>query len=84
MTQGIIMKELIEYIARSLVDNPDEVQVREMGGGTKLRIELSVAKDDMGRVIGKGGKVANSIRTLLRVAAEKEGKQATLDVVEPE
>jgi predicted RNA-binding protein YlqC (UPF0109 family) len=78
------MKELVEYIARSLVDNPEEVQVREMGGGSKVRIELSVAKDDMGRVIGRGGKVANSIRTLLRIAAEKEGKQATLDVVEPE
>ncbi|HXD11027.1 MAG TPA: KH domain-containing protein [Anaerolineales bacterium] len=78
------MKELIEYIARSLVEHPDEVQVREMGGGSRVRIELSVAKDDMGRVIGKGGKVANSIRTLLRVAAEREGKQATLDVVEPQ
>lgn len=78
------MKELIEYIAKSLVDYPDEVQVREMGGGSRIRLELSVARDDMGRVIGKGGKVANSIRTLLRVAAEKEGKQATLDVVEPE
>jgi len=84
MIQGILMKEFIEYIAKSLVDNPDEVQVRELGGGSKIRVELSVAKDDMGRVIGKGGKVANSIRTLLRVAAEKEGKQATLDVVEPE
>lgn len=78
------MKELIEYIARSLVDHPEEVQVRELGGGSRIRLELSVAKDDMGRVIGRGGKVANSIRTLLRVAAEKEGKQATLDVVEPE
>lgn len=78
------MKELIEYIARSLVDHPDEVQVRELGGGSRIRLELSVARDDMGRVIGKGGKVANSIRTLLRVAAEKDGKQATLDVVEPE
>jgi len=78
------MKELIEYIARSLVEEPEEVQVRQMGGGSRVRIELSVAKDDMGRVIGKGGKVANSIRTLLRVAAEKEDKQATLDVVEPE
>ena len=78
------MKELIEYIARSLVEEPEEVQVRQMGSGSRVRIELSVAKDDMGRVIGKGGKVANSIRTLLRVAAEKEGKQATLDVVEPE
>lgn len=78
------MKDLIEYIAKSLVDHPEEVQVHETGGGSRVRLELSVAKDDMGRVIGKGGKVANSIRMLLRVAAEKEGKQATLDVVEPE
>ena len=78
------MKDLIEYIAKSLVDHPNEVQVRQSGGGPRVRIELSVSKDDMGRVIGKGGKVANSIRTLLRVAAEREGKQATLDVVEPE
>ena len=78
------MKDLIEYIAKSFVDHPEEVQVRESGSGQRLRVELSVSKDDMGRVIGKGGKVANSIRTLLRVAAEREGKQATLDVVEPE
>ena len=77
------MKDLIEYIAKSLVDHPEEVQVRESGGGSRIRIELSVTKDDMGRVIGKSGKVANSIRTLLRVAAEREGKQATLDVMEP-
>lgn len=78
------MKDLIEYIAKSLVEHSDEVQVSESGGGSRVRIELAVAKDDMGRVIGKGGKVANSIRTLLRVAAEREGKHATLDVVEPE
>jgi predicted RNA-binding protein YlqC (UPF0109 family) len=77
------MKDLIEFIAKSLVDHPEEVQVRQSGGGSRVRIELSVTKDDMGRVIGKGGKVANSIRTLLRVAAEREGKQATLDVIEP-
>jgi hypothetical protein len=77
------MKQLIEYIAKSLVDHPEEVAVKQ-NGCNRVRIELSVAKEDMGRVIGKGGKVANSIRTLLRVAAEKEGKQATLDVVEPE
>jgi len=84
MTWILFMKDLIEYIAKSLVEHPDEVQVRETGGGSRVRIELSVSKDDMGRVIGKGGKVANSIRTLLRVAAEREGKQATLDVIEPE
>ncbi|MHB8778482.1 MAG: KH domain-containing protein [Anaerolineales bacterium] len=76
------MKELIEYIARSLVEYPEEVNVKE-SGGNRVRLELSVAKDDMGRVIGKGGKVANSIRTLLRVAAERADKQATLDVTEP-
>ncbi|MCC6500203.1 MAG: KH domain-containing protein [Anaerolineales bacterium] len=78
------MKDLIEYIAKSLVEHPDEVQVTQSGSGSRVRIELSVSKDDMGRVIGKSGKVANSIRTLLRVAAEREGKHATLDVVEPD
>jgi predicted RNA-binding protein YlqC (UPF0109 family) len=78
------MKELIEFIAKSLVEHPEDVQVREVGGGSRLQIELSVSKNDMGRVIGKGGKVANSVRALLRVAAEKEGKHATLDVVVPE
>ncbi|HAX69472.1 MAG TPA: KH domain-containing protein [Anaerolineales bacterium] len=76
------MKELIEYIAKSLVDHPEDVVVTQTSGN-RPRLELSVAKDDMGRVIGKGGKVANSIRTLLRVAAERQGKQATLDVTEP-
>lgn len=77
------MKELIEFIAKLLVDHPEQVQVRELGGEDRVRLELSVAREDMGRVIGKGGKVANSIRAMLRVAAEREGKQATLDVVEP-
>jgi predicted RNA-binding protein YlqC (UPF0109 family) len=77
------MKDLIEFIAKSLVEHPEDVQVTEVGNNSRGRIELSVSKDDMGRVIGKSGKVANAIRTLLRVAAEREGKQATLDVVEP-
>lgn len=77
------MKALIEYIAKSLVEHPEQVVVRESGSGDRVRLELSVSKDDMGRVIGKSGRVANSIRTLLRVAAEREGKQATLDVTEP-
>ena len=78
------MKALIEFDAKSLVEHPDEVHVQESGGGSRVRIELTVAKDDMGRIIGKSGKVANSIRTLLRVAAERKGKQATLDVLEPQ
>jgi hypothetical protein len=78
------MKELIEYIARLLVEQPDKVEVRESGSDERVRLELRVARDDMGRVIGRSGKVANSIRAILRVAAEREGKQATLDVVEPD
>lgn len=77
------MKELVEYIARSLVDNPDEVDVREFVSGRSVDLELSVSKDDMGRVIGKRGRVANAIRSLLRVAAEREGKRVSLDVMEP-
>ena len=77
------MKELIEYIARSLVDNPMEVQVRQDRMGSKVRLELRVSKEDMGRVIGKAGRVANAMRILLRVSAAREGKQVTLDVIEP-
>lgn len=77
------MKELIEYIARSLVDDPTQVQVRQDRGGGKTRLELRVAKEDMGRVIGKSGRVANAMRILLRVAAARENKQVSLDVVEP-
>ncbi|MBN2386832.1 MAG: KH domain-containing protein [Anaerolineales bacterium] len=77
------MKELIEYIARSLVDHPEDVSVQEFRRGDRVTLELQVAKDDMGRVIGKGGRVANAIRSLLRVAAERQGLRATLDVVEP-
>lgn len=77
------MKALTEYIARSLVDHPEEVLVDEIRHGNRVTLELHVAKDDMGRVIGKSGRVANAIRTLLRVAAERDGSQATLDVVEP-
>ena len=77
------MKALIEYIAKSLVENPDQVEVSQNRQGNRTRLELKVAKDDMGRVIGKSGRVANAIRVLLRVAAEREGQQVTLDVVEP-
>ncbi len=77
------MKALTEFIARSLVDRPEEVVVDEIRHGSHVTLELHVAKEDMGRVIGRGGRVANAIRTLLRVAAERDGSQATLDVVEP-
>ncbi len=78
------MQELIEYIATSLVDDPGQVQVKQVRMGSKIRLELRVAKEDMGRIIGKSGRVAGAMRTLLRVAAAQEGKRAILDIVEPE
>jgi predicted RNA-binding protein YlqC (UPF0109 family) len=75
------MKELVEYMAKAVVDDPARVEVREIEGATSTIFELSVAPDDMGRVIGKGGRVANAMRTLLRVAAVKEGKRVTLEIV---
>ena len=77
------MKELIEYIARSLVEDPTQVSVQQERMGGKVHLELSVAKEDMGRVIGKSGRVAIAMRVLFRVAAAREGKQANLDVLEP-
>lgn len=77
------MKELIEYIATSLVDDPTQVQVTQTRRGAVVNLKLQVAKEDMGRVIGKSGRVANAMRLLLRVAAAQEGKQASLDVEDP-
>ncbi|MFC2064141.1 KH domain-containing protein [Chloroflexota bacterium] len=77
------MKELTEYIAKSLVDYPEKVDVSEIIHGHRVNLELRVGKEDMGRIIGKGGRVANAIRTLLRVAAERDNQQVSLDVVEP-
>lgn len=77
-------KDLVEYIALSLVDDTSSVQVHQEGSGSRVRLELHVAKEDMGRIIGKGGRVANSIRLLLRVASARDGRQITLDVMEPD
>lgn len=76
------MKELVEFIVKSLVDQPDEVHVVEVQSGSMTIVELSVARPDMGRVIGKGGRIINSIRRLLQVAATKQGKRVTLELIE--
>ena len=76
------MKELIEYIAKSLVDDPSQVRVDEIEGTTSVVLELRVASEDMGRIIGKKGRVANAMRTLVRVVAAKQGKRVTLEIVE--
>jgi uncharacterized protein len=77
-----LMKELVEYIVKSIVDNPDEVHVTSYDDNSATTLELSVAADDMGRVIGKNGRVINSIRTLVQVSAAKEGKHVNLEVLE--
>jgi hypothetical protein len=78
------VKELIEYIARSLVDDPSQVDIEQYRRGSMIEFRLHVAKEDMGRVIGKNGRVANAMRVLLNVAAAREGKQASLDVEDPQ
>ena len=75
------MKELVEYIAKSLVSTPNDVKVTEETIENRLVIKLEVADDDKGRVIGKQGRVAEAIRTLLRVAATKEGIRVRLEIV---
>jgi hypothetical protein len=75
------MKELVEYIAKSLVDDPSQVKVREIEGATSVILELSVAPEDMGRVIGRNGQVASAIRTLLHVIAAKQGKRVNLEIL---
>lgn len=75
------MKALVEYIAKSLVDDPSAVQVNEIEGASSIILELTVSAEDMGRVIGRNGRVANAIRTLLRVIAAKQGKRVTLEIV---
>ncbi len=76
------VRELIEYIAKSLVEHPDQVHVEEVMGARSIIYELSVAPTDMGRVIGKRGRVANAMRSLLRVASARSGKRAILEIVE--
>ena len=78
------MKELIEYVARSLVDDPTQVRVSSRQKGESTEISLEVAKPDMGRVIGRSGRVANAIRILLQVAATRDGKRAFLNISEPD
>jgi uncharacterized protein len=78
------MKELVEFITTSLVDDPTQVECNQLRHGAQVILELHVAKEDMGRIIGRSGRVASAMRTLLRVAAAQEGKRATLDIIEPE
>ncbi len=76
------MKELLIYIARNLVDQPDAVTVTERQDGDKTVFELRVAPDDMGKVIGRHGKIAKEIRTLMRSVAQRQGLHISVDIVD--
>jgi predicted RNA-binding protein YlqC (UPF0109 family) len=74
------MKELVEYVARNLVDDPDAVQVTQREAGRTTILELSVAPDDTGKVIGKEGRVAKAMRILVRIAANRRQRRAILEI----
>lgn len=76
------MKALVEYLAKALVDEPDQVQVTEVVTGPDVLLELRVAPGDMGRIIGRGGKVISAIRALVQVSAAREARRASLELVE--
>ncbi|MCI8328031.1 MAG: KH domain-containing protein [Oscillibacter sp.] len=76
------MKDLLLYIARNLVDNPDQVSVTETQGSQELTLELRVAPEDMGKVIGRQGRIAKEIRTVIRSRAQREGIKVSVDIVD--
>lgn len=76
------MKELLESIARALVEFPDEVSVNEVEGDNEIILELRVAKEDMGKVIGKQGRIAKAIRTVVKAAAIKENVRVAVEIVQ--
>ena len=76
------MKQLIEYIAKALVDNPEEVSVTELDGEHTSVIELRVAKEDLGKIIGRQGRTARAIRTILGAASTKMKKRSVLEILE--
>ncbi len=76
------MGELVEFIAKALVDNPDQVHVNEVEGSQSIIIELKVAEEDMGKVIGKQGRIAKAIRTVVKAAAIKDNKRVVVEIIQ--
>ncbi|HVJ47899.1 KH domain-containing protein [Desulfitobacterium sp.] len=74
------MKELVEVLAKALVDHPDQVQVAQTDSEKSVHLQLTVAPEDMGKVIGKQGKIANAIRTIVKAAAVKDGRRVHVDI----
>jgi predicted RNA-binding protein YlqC (UPF0109 family) len=77
-----ILEELVEIIARSIVDNPEDVSVNKVEGEKSVILELQVAEEDMGKVIGKQGRIAKAIRTVVKAAATKEGKRVIVEIIQ--
>jgi hypothetical protein len=75
------MRELVELMVKSLVDDPDEARVNEVSGESIVVYEVSVAEDDLGKVIGKGGRIANAMRTIVKAAATKTDRKATVEIL---
>ncbi len=75
------MRELVEFIVKALVDQPDAVQVRAIEGEQALVLEVKVAPDDVGKVIGKQGRIVNALRTVVKAAAVRTGKRVTIEIV---
>ncbi len=76
------MRELVEYLAKSLVDQPEAVEVSEVSGERSVVLEIKVAPDDMGKIIGKHGRIVKAIRTVAKAAATKEGKRVEVEIIE--
>ena len=76
------MRELVEFLVRALVEKPDEVEVEEFEEDGDLILEVSVAEDDLGRVIGRGGRIANAIRTVARAAGSRDDRRVVVDILD--
>jgi len=76
------VKDLLEFLARSLVDHPEQVRVEERENADGVLLRLTVAKEDVGKVIGKQGRIARALRTVVKASAVKDGKQATVEIVD--
>ena len=76
------MKELLEFLARSLVDHPEQVRVEQIDTGDGVLLRLTVAKEDVGKVIGKQGRIARAIRTVVKASAVRDGRQATVEIAD--
>ena len=82
MSNNVSLKELVEFVARALVDQPDDVEVSEIAGEQTIVLELRVAKEDLGKVIGKQGRTVKAMRAILNAASSKLRKRADLEILE--